>query len=149
MWGSGTSRFGQTATTVSGGEAQRVKLSRELGKVQTGKTLYVLDEPTTDLHFQDIRKLLGVLMRLVDAGNTVVVVEHSLDVIKFADWVIDLGPDGGDAGGRVVAEGTPEAVARVKASHTGRFLADVLTPRPAPARRRNGRSNGRSTAAPS
>src|SRR5262249_22610790 len=124
--GLGYMKIGQSAPTMSGGEAQRVKLSRELGKVQTGRTFYVLDEPTTGLHFEDIRKLLGVLKRLVDAGNTVVVVEHSLDVVKCADHVIDLGPEGGNAGGRVVAEGTPEAVARVKASHTGRFLADLL-----------------------
>jgi excinuclease ABC subunit A len=114
---------------MSGGEAQRVKLSRELGKVQTGRTLYVLDEPTTGLHFEDIRKLLGVLMRLVDAGNTVVVIEHNLDVIKCADYILDLGPEGGNGGGSVVAEGTPEAVAKVKASYTGIFLRDVLRQR--------------------
>src|SRR6202044_3315182 len=101
-------------------------LSRELGKAQTGRTLYVLDEPTTGLHFEDIRKLLGVLARLVDAGNTVVVIEHNLDVIKCADWVIDLGPEGGAAGGAIVAEGTPEQVARVKRSYTGQFLRPVL-----------------------
>ncbi len=126
--GLGYMKIGQTATTLSGGEAQRVKLSRELGKTHTGRTLYVLDEPTTGLHFEDIRKLLGVLSRLVDAGNTVVVVEHSLDVVKCADWVIDLGPEGGGAGGQIVAEGTPEQVARVKGSHTGRFLGDLLRP---------------------
>jgi excinuclease ABC subunit A len=124
--GLGYMKIGQSAPTMSGGEAQRVKLSRELGKVQTGRTLYVLDEPTTGLHFEDIRKLLGVLHRLVEAGNTVVVIEHSLDVIKCADWVLDLGPEGGSGGGRVVAEGTPEAVTKMKASYTGQFLAKVL-----------------------
>jgi excinuclease ABC subunit A len=124
--GLGYMKIGQTATTMSGGEAQRVKLSRELGKVQTGRTLYVLDEPTTGLHFEDIQRLLFVLQRLVDAGNTVVVIEHNLDVIKCADWIIDLGPEGGTGGGYLVAQGTPEQVARVKASHTGRFLAPLL-----------------------
>ncbi|HSN97160.1 MAG TPA: excinuclease ABC subunit UvrA [Candidatus Nanopelagicales bacterium] len=124
--GLGYMKIGQSAPTMSGGEAQRVKLSRELGKTQTGRTLYVLDEPTTGLHFEDIRKLLGVLHRLVEAGNTVVVIEHNLDVIKCADWIIDLGPEGGDGGGRVVAEGTPEQVARVKASYTGQFLKRIL-----------------------
>ena len=103
-----------------------MKLSRELGKVQTGRTLYVLDEPTTGLHFEDIQKLLGVLQRLVDAGNTVVVIEHNLDVIKCADWVIDLGPEGGARGGALIAEGTPEDVARVPSSYTGRYLARLL-----------------------
>jgi excinuclease ABC subunit A len=111
---------------MSGGEAQRVKLSRELGKTQTGRTLYVLDEPTTGLHFDDIKKLLGVLARLVGAGNTVIVIEHNLDVIKCADYIIDLGPEGGGAGGRVIAQGTPEEVARVKGSYTGQFLAPFL-----------------------
>ncbi|NVB41560.1 excinuclease ABC subunit UvrA [Pseudenhygromyxa sp. WMMC2535] len=124
--GLGYMKIGQTATTMSGGEAQRVKLSRELGKVQTGRTLYVLDEPTTGLHFEDIARLLGVLQRLVEAGNTVVVIEHNLDVIKCADWVIDLGPEGGAGGGLLVAEGTPEELAEVEASHTGQFLRDVL-----------------------
>ncbi|HVY45625.1 MAG TPA: excinuclease ABC subunit UvrA, partial [Minicystis sp.] len=124
--GLGYMKIGQSAPTLSGGEAQRVKLSRELGKVQTGRTLYVLDEPTTGLHFDDVAKLLGVLQRLVDAGNSVVVIEHNLDVVKCADWVIDLGPEGGAKGGAIVAEGTPEAVARVAASHTGRFLAPLL-----------------------
>jgi excinuclease ABC subunit A len=124
--GLGYMKIGQTAPTMSGGEAQRVKLSRELGKTQTGRTLYVLDEPTTGLHFDDIKKLLGVLARLVEAGNTVIVIEHNLDVIKCADYVIDLGPEGGGAGGRVIAQGTPEEVARAKGSYTGQFLAPLL-----------------------
>jgi excinuclease ABC subunit A len=119
-------KIGQSAPTMSGGEAQRVKLSRELGKSQTGKTLYVLDEPTTGLHFEDIHKLLIVLQRLVDAGNSVLVIEHNLDVIKCADWIIDLGPEGGGGGGRIIAEGTPEQVAAVKGSYTGQFLAPLL-----------------------
>ncbi len=119
-------RLGQNATTLSGGEAQRVKLSRELAKRATGRTLYILDEPTTGLHFRDIEQLLGVLHRLRDEGNTIVVIEHNLDVIKTADWVIDLGPEGGDGGGRLVATGTPEDVAQVAASHTGRYLARML-----------------------
>ena len=124
--GLGYIHLGQSATTLSGGEAQRVKLATELAKRDTGRTLYILDEPTTGLHFEDVRLLLDVLHRLVDKGNTVVVIEHNLDVVKTADWVIDLGPEGGDAGGRVVAAGTPEAVARTKGSHTGRFLRKVL-----------------------
>jgi excinuclease ABC subunit A len=119
-------KLGQPSPTLSGGEAQRIKLSRELAKVATGRTLYILDEPTTGLHFEDIRKLLIVLNRLVDAGNTVLVIEHNLDVIKSADWVIDLGPEGGAAGGALLAEGTPESVADVKQSHTGRYLKHVL-----------------------
>jgi excinuclease ABC subunit A len=119
-------KLGQPSPTLSGGEAQRIKLSRELAKVATGRTLYILDEPTTGLHFEDIRKLLIVLNRLVDAGNTVLVIEHNLDVIKSADWVIDLGPEGGDGGGRILAEGTPEEVAEVKGSYTGRYLKHVL-----------------------
>lgn len=119
-------KLGQPATTLSGGEAQRVKLAAELAKRSTGRTLYILDEPTTGLHFADIQKLLHVLNRLTDAGNTVLVIEHNLDVIKTADWIIDLGPEGGDAGGRVIATGTPEQVARIDASHTGRFLRKVL-----------------------
>jgi excinuclease ABC subunit A len=124
--GLGYVRLGQPATTLSGGEAQRVKLASELARRATGRTLYVLDEPTTGLHFDDVRKLLGVLQRLVDAGNTVLVIEHNLDVIKVADWIVDLGPEGGDGGGTVVAEGPPEVVAKVAESHTGRFLAPML-----------------------
>ena len=124
--GLGYVRLGQPAPTLSGGEAQRVKLASELQRRSTGRTIYVLDEPTTGLHFEDIRKLLGVLQSLVDKGNTVVVIEHNLDVIKSADWVIDMGPEGGSGGGMVVAEGTPEDVARVPESHTGRFLAEIL-----------------------
>jgi excinuclease ABC subunit A len=119
-------RLGQQATTLSGGEAQRVKLSTELSKIGTGKTLYILDEPTTGLHFEDIRMLLHVLNRLVDKGNTVIVIEHNLDVIKTADWVIDLGPDGGDEGGEIVAEGTPEEIAKNQRSYTGEYLKKVL-----------------------
>ena len=119
-------RLGQPAPTLSGGEAQRVKLATELQKRSTGRTVYVLDEPTTGLHFEDIRKLLGVLQGLVDKGNTVIVIEHNLDVIKSADWIVDLGPEGGSGGGRVIAEGTPEQVATLEHSHTGRFLAPVL-----------------------
>jgi excinuclease ABC subunit A len=124
--GLGYIHLGQQATTLSGGEAQRVKLSTELSKIGTGRTLYILDEPTTGLHFEDIRMLLDVLNKLVDKGNTVIVIEHNLDVIKTADWVIDLGPGGGDAGGEIVAEGTPEEVARVKSSATGEFLRSEL-----------------------
>jgi excinuclease ABC subunit A len=119
-------RLGQNATTLSGGEAQRVKLARELSKRATGRTLYILDEPTTGLHFHDIEQLLGVLQRLRDEGNTIVVIEHNLDVIKTADWIVDLGPEGGDGGGLIVAEGTPEDVARIPGSHTGQYLARVL-----------------------
>jgi excinuclease ABC subunit A len=114
---------------LSGGEAQRVKLSTELSKIGTGKTLYILDEPTTGLHFEDIRMLLSVLDKLVQKGNTVVVIEHNLDVIKTADWVIDLGPDGGDGGGEIVAEGTPEQIAVVSKSYTGQYLARELNSR--------------------
>ena len=119
-------RLGQAATTLSGGEAQRVKLSRELSKRDTGNTLYILDEPTTGLHFHDIQQLLAVLHRLRDHGNTVVVIEHNLDVIKTADWVVDLGPEGGSGGGQIIATGTPEQVATAEQSHTGQFLRKLL-----------------------
>jgi excinuclease ABC subunit A len=124
--GLGYVKLGQSATTLSGGEAQRVKLAKELARVSTGDTVYILDEPTTGLHFADIQKLLDVLHRLTDAGNTVIVIEHNLDVIKTADWVIDLGPEGGDGGGQIVAEGAPEDVAEAEASHTGRFLSALV-----------------------
>ncbi|HEU5303745.1 MAG TPA: ATP-binding cassette domain-containing protein, partial [Gemmatimonadales bacterium] len=126
--GLGYIHLGQAATTLSGGEAQRVKLATELAKRDTGRTLYILDEPTTGLHFEDVRLLLDVLHRLVDKGNSVVVIEHNLDVIKTADWIIDLGPEGGDRGGQVVAAGTPEEVAEVEESYTGQFLRKALTP---------------------
>ncbi len=126
-------KLGQPATTLSGGEAQRIKLAKELSKIATGRTLYILDEPTTGLHFADIEKLLEVLQRLADAGNTVLVIEHNLDVIKQADWVIDLGPEGGEAGGEVLVAGTPEDVARVDASHTGKFLRELLAAAAEPA----------------
>ena len=120
-------RLGQSATTLSGGEAQRVKLAKELAKRDTGKTLYILDEPTTGLHFHDIAKLLHILHTLRDRGNTVVVIEHNLDVIKTADWIVDLGPEGGSGGGEIVATGTPETVAKKNSrSHTGRFLKPML-----------------------
>ena len=124
--GLGYVRLGQPAPTLSGGEAQRVKLAAELQRRATGRTIYVLDEPTTGLHFEDIRKLLGVLNRLVDAGNTVIVIEHNLDVIKTADWVIDLGPEGGSRGGSVLAAGPPEQIAQIEASYTGQYLRKLL-----------------------
>jgi excinuclease ABC subunit A len=124
--GLGYIKLGQSATTLSGGEAQRVKLSTELSKRATGDTLYILDEPTTGLHFADTDKLLAVLQRLVSAGNTVLVVEHNLDVVKTADHIIDLGPEGGDEGGRVVASGMPEEIVKVKSSYTGKYLKPVL-----------------------
>ena len=124
--GLGYVRLGQPAPTLSGGEAQRVKLASELAKRSTGHTMYILDEPTTGLHFEDVNKLLTVLSRLVDQGNTIVVIEHNLDVIKSSDWVIDLGPNGGDGGGTVIAEGTPEKVAKTQASFTGEFLRPIL-----------------------
>ena len=117
---------GQQATTLSGGEAQRVKLSKELSRRSTGRTLYILDEPTTGLHFHDVAKLLEVLHELVDSGNSVVVIEHNLEVIKTADWIIDLGPEGGDGGGEIVAQGTPEDVVKVARSYTGQFLKPVM-----------------------
>ena len=126
--GLGYIRLGQPATTLSGGEAQRIKLASELSKRATGKTVYILDEPTTGLHFADTRKLIQVLQRLADAGNTVIVIEHNLDVIKSADWIIDLGPEGGDAGGELIAEGTPENVAAQPDSYTGQYLQRVLSP---------------------
>ena len=119
-------KLGQSATTLSGGEAQRVKLSKELSRRDTGRTLYILDEPTTGLHFHDIEHLLAVLHKLRDDGNTIVVIEHNLDVIKTADWVVDLGPEGGHRGGMIIAEGTPEQLAANKNSHTGQFLARLL-----------------------
>ena len=124
--GLGYIHTGQPATTLSGGEAQRVKLAKELSRRATGRTLYILDEPTTGLHFDDVRKLLEVLHALVETGNTVLVIEHNLEVIKTADWIIDLGPEGGAAGGRIVAAGTPEQVAQVEGSFTGQFLRGVL-----------------------
>jgi excinuclease ABC subunit A len=120
-------RLGQSATTLSGGEAQRVKLALELSKRDTGRTLYILDEPTTGLHFHDIKLLLEVLTRLRDAGNTLIVIEHNMDVIKTADWIVDLGPEGGDGGGRIVAQGTPEQVAATAGSYTGEVLRGALT----------------------
>jgi excinuclease ABC subunit A len=127
--GLGYIHLGQSSTTLSGGEAQRIKLARELSKRQTGRTFYVLDEPTTGLHFDDVRKLLNVLQRLTELGNTVVVIEHNLDVVKTADWVIDLGPDGGEYGGRIVATGPPEQVLRSKKSFTAEALKKVLAAR--------------------
>ena len=124
--GLGYIRLGQPAPTLSGGESQRVKLATELQRRSTGKTVYILDEPTTGLHFEDVRKLLLVLQGLVDKGNTVIVIEHNLDVVKSADWIIDLGPEGGDGGGTIVTEGTPEQVARCEQSWTGKFLRDML-----------------------
>jgi excinuclease ABC subunit A len=124
--GLGYIKLGQSATTLSGGEAQRIKLSSELSKRSTGKTMYILDEPTTGLHFADIEKLLKVLRTLVEKGNTVLVIEHNLDVIKTADYIIDMGPDGGDNGGRVIGRGTPEEIAQIEESYTGQFLAKIL-----------------------
>jgi excinuclease ABC subunit A len=125
--GLGYIRLGQPAPTISGGEAQRIKLTKELSRKDTGKTLYLLDEPTTGLHFDDVRKLLEVLSELVELGNTVVIIEHNLDVIKYCDYIIDLGPEGGEKGGWIVAQGVPEKVAEAENSHTGRFLKRVFT----------------------
>jgi excinuclease ABC subunit A len=124
--GLGYVRLGQSATTLSGGEAQRVKLAAELAKKATGRTVYILDEPTTGLHFADIHKLLEVLMKLRDAGNTLIVIEHNLEVVKCADWILDLGPEGGEEGGKIVGEGTPEQIAALENSHTGRYLRRML-----------------------
>ena len=124
--GLGYIKVGQSATTLSGGEAQRVKLSKELSRRSTGKTLYILDEPTTGLHFEDIKNLLAVLHKLVDQGNSVIVIEHNLDVIKTADFIVDIGPEGGDSGGQVIAQGTPENVSKQKQSFTGEFLNRIL-----------------------
>jgi excinuclease ABC subunit A len=121
-------KLGQSALTFSGGEAQRIKLAKELSKRATGKTTYILDEPTTGLHFKDIQKLLEVLHRLVETGNTVIVIEHNMDVIKTADYLIDLGPEGGDGGGHIIAQGTPEEIALIDSSHTGKFLNKILKP---------------------
>ena len=124
--GLGYIKIGQQATTLSGGEAQRIKLSKELSKRATGKTLYILDEPTTGLHIHDIKKLLEVLQILVSQGNTVIVIEHNLDVIKTADWIIDLGPEGGDGGGKIVGSGTPETIIKIKHSYTGKYLKKII-----------------------
>lgn len=124
--GLGYIKLGQSSTTLSGGEAQRIKLTRELSKKATGRTLYLLDEPTTGLHFHDVNKLIDVLYNLIDKGNTIIVIEHNLDVVKSADHIIDLGPEGGDEGGTIVAQGTPEEVAKIKGSYTGKFLARIL-----------------------
>ena len=127
--GLGYLKLGQSCTTLSGGESQRIKLAAELAKKETGRTLYIFDEPTTGLHFEDIRQLLSVFGKLVDRGNSVIIIEHNLDVIKSADWIVDMGPEGGNGGGRVVAEGTPEDVAKSAGSYTGEFLRDVLNTR--------------------
>jgi excinuclease ABC subunit A len=119
-------KLGQAATTLSGGEAQRIKLARELAKKDTGETLYILDEPTTGLHFQDVKLLLNVLSRLTSAGNTIIIIEHNLDVIKTADWILDLGPEGGNSGGEIIAQGSPEKVAKSSKSYTGHYLKKIL-----------------------
>jgi excinuclease ABC subunit A len=141
--GLGYVRLGQPAPTLSGGEAQRVKLASELQKRSTGRTVYILDEPTTGLHFEDIRKLLDVVNGLVDKGNTVIVIEHNLDVIKTSDWVIDMGPEGGAGGGTIVAEGTPEDVVAVPESYTGKFLAEILADTGKPSTRTTRRATKR------
>jgi excinuclease ABC subunit A len=124
--GLGYIKLGQPSTQLSGGESQRIKLAAELSKKATGKTLYILDEPTTGLHTDDVKKLLKIIMRLVESGNTVILIEHNMDVIKCADYIIDLGPEGGDEGGKIVAQGTPEQVAQNKKSYTGKYLKEVL-----------------------
>jgi excinuclease ABC subunit A len=124
--GLGYIKLGQRANTLSGGESQRIKLAKELSKIYTGRTLYILDEPTTGLHFQDIQLLLNVLHDLTDHGNTVIVIEHNLDVIKTADWIIDIGPNGGDNGGQIIGEGTPEQLIKIKNSHTAKYLKPML-----------------------
>jgi excinuclease ABC subunit A len=139
--GLGYIHLGQSATTLSGGEAQRMKLARELSKRQTGRTLYLLDEPTTGLHFDDVRKLLEVLHRLTDLGNTVIIIEHNLDIIRNADYVLDMGPEGGEGGGRIIAHGTPEQIATVANSHTGAFLARYYTSHALNFTSRNGSSH--------
>jgi excinuclease ABC subunit A len=146
--GLGYIQLGQSSTTLSGGEAQRIKLSRELAKRATGRTLYLMDEPTTGLHFDDIARLLTVLDRLVEAGNTVVIIEHNLDVIRCADWIVDLGPEGGHRGGLVVAEGPPEAIVAVPESHTGRFLRAKLEADKPPAKRQRVTASGSSRSRP-
>jgi len=130
--GLGYLKLGQPSPMLSGGEAQRIKLSAELAKIQTGQTLYILDEPTTGLHFQDIQHLLEVLRKLVDKGNTVIIIEHNLDIIKNSDWVIDLGPEGGSGGGQFIGEGTPREIAQLEHSHTGRYLAVELEAKHSP-----------------
>jgi len=124
--GLGYMRLGQNATTVSGGEAQRIKLATELSRASTGRTLYLLDEPTTGLHFADVKRLIHVLNKLVEKGNSVIVIEHNLDMIKTADWIIDLGPEGGDKGGTIIAQGTPEDVSKVRISYTGQYLKKII-----------------------
>ena len=147
--GLGYVKVGQQATTLSGGEAQRVKLAKELSRRSTGRTLYILDEPTTGLHFHDVAKLLEVLHELVDQGNTMVVIEHNLEVVKTADWIIDMGPEGGDGGGEVVAMGTPEDIVRSAKSYTGAYLKEALARRPMKRKRRRSRTQGRALVIPS
>ena len=146
--GLGYIHIGQQATTLSGGEAQRIKLAKELSRKATGKTLYILDEPTTGLHFHDVAKLLEVLHELVDQGNTVVVIEHNLEVIKTADWILDLGPEGGDGGGELVAAGTPEEIVAEPRSYTGQFLKELLERRPPAAAKRRSEGQSHATVTP-
>jgi excinuclease ABC subunit A len=147
--GLGYVHLGQAATTLSGGEAQRMKLARELSKRQTGRTMYVLDEPTTGLHFDDVRKLLEVLHRLTDLGNTVIIIEHNLDVIRNADWILDLGPEGGEGGGTIVAEGPPAAIAQAEGSHTAEFLRRYFPRQQEPGSPRHARAGAKRRRAPS